>query len=109
MPFILGTNMSHDKEPSRLAKTCEVILTYVFCAFWVDCFMFMLVPVFRSTSPEQLSSVLTGNFLGYWVEGIFSMCFWVYYGYGYVSNACLMIFSAFGCFFSVFQALQEIG
>ena len=69
MDFILGTNTSQDSESSRLAKTCEVILTYVFYAFWVDCFMFMLVPVFRPTSPEQFSSVLTGNFLGYgWSE-----------------------------------------
>ena len=108
MNCILGTHLTRDAD-SRLAKVCELILTYVLYAFWADWFMFVLVSILTPSSPEQLSAVLTGNFLGYYVERVFSVCFWSYYCYGHVSNACLMIFSAFGCFFSVFQALQQIG
>ena len=96
-----------NSRPKILCRICEYVTVYVYSSFWLDFFAYVTMVFFRPRAADQISSLVSTKMLD-WRRLVLYALF-VYYGAGYVVNACLMIFTAFGYFFSAFQILQEFG
>lgn len=97
-----------DTKTPMLAKVCELILMSLYYSLAMDACMIVLAGMLRPNSPEQLTSLLALTDQTYLTRILVGLLY-SHMLVGYFANSNLIIFSSFGCFFSTFEILGELG